>query len=74
MIFDNVLWFVSTSDETCSCLMNEERKRMNALGGRGIWLSGFFFVWPARRGEVGESGVGGKSMDSVGGSSGEGGS
>ncbi|CAL1698849.1 unnamed protein product [Somion occarium] len=47
--------------------------RMKAFGGRGMWFSGFFFPCACRR-PVGESGVGGKSIDSGGGSTGEGGS
>lgn len=75
MILESVLWLVSTSEETCWFLMKEERKRMNALGGRGMWFSGFFFAWPARRAEGdAASAVGGKSMDSCGGSCGDGGS
>jgi hypothetical protein len=46
MIFESVLWFVSTSVETCRLLMNEERNRIKALGGRGMWSSAFFFPCP----------------------------
>lgn len=75
MILESVLWFVSTSDETCWFLMNEERKRMNAFGGRGMWFSGFFFAWPTRREGEGKSVAGGgKSIPSAGGSCGDGGS
>jgi hypothetical protein len=35
MIFDRVLWLVSTSVETCRLLMNDERKSMNAFGDVG---------------------------------------
>lgn len=74
MILDRVLWFVSTSEETCWFLMNEDRKRMNAFGGRGMWFSGFFLACPLRRLGEGGSSVGGKSMPAQGGSSGDGGS
>ena len=30
-------------------MMNEERKRMNAFGGRGMWFSGRFLACAARR-------------------------
>ena len=30
----------------------EERKRMNAFGGRGMWFAGFFFEWERRRAEI----------------------
>ena len=36
MIFESVLWLVSTCVETCRLLMNEERNRIKALGGRGM--------------------------------------
>lgn len=52
MIFDSVLWFVSTSVETCRLLMKDERKRMKAFGGRGMWSSAFFFPCPGLRGAV----------------------
>jgi hypothetical protein len=74
MIFDNVLWFVSTSDETCWFLMKDERKRMNAFGGRGMWFSGFFLACPARRGAGDDGSVVGKMVNSTGRSCGEGGS
>ena len=60
MILDSVLWLVSTSVETCRLLMKEERKRMNAFGGRGMWSSAFFFPCPGFRGVV-PSGVDGNS-------------
>jgi len=41
MILESVLWFVSTSEVTCWLLMNEERKRMKALGGRGMYPEPF---------------------------------
>jgi hypothetical protein len=43
MILLKVEWLVSMVVETCCALMNEERKRMKALGGRGMWFSGRFF-------------------------------
>jgi len=36
---------------------------MKAFGGRGIWFSGFFLLWPGRRGR-GQSSGGGKMTDS----------
>ena len=69
MILDSVLWLVSTSEETCGFLMKEERKRMKAFGGRGIWFSGFFFACAARRVAVPPSLAGKRSdsaLDSVG--------
>jgi len=52
MIFDSVLWFVSTSVDTCRDLMKDERKRMKALGGRGMWSSALFFPCPGFRDAV----------------------
>ena len=49
MILDSVEWLVSTSEETCWFLMKDERKRMKAFGGRGMWFSGFFLACAARR-------------------------
>ena len=69
MILDSVLWLVSTPEETCWFLMKEERKRMKAFGGRGIWFSGFFFACAARRVAVPPSLAGKRSdsaLDSVG--------
>ena len=65
MILDSVLWLVSTSDETCWFLMKDERKRMNAFGGRGIWFSGFFFACAARRVPALLSALAGKRRDSA---------
>ncbi len=62
MILDSVLWLVSTSEETCWFLMKDERKRMKAFGGRGMWFSGFFFACAARR--VVASALAGKSSAS----------
>jgi hypothetical protein len=36
MILERVLWLPSMFPGTLSDLMKDERKRMNALGGRGI--------------------------------------
>jgi hypothetical protein len=36
MIFDSVLWLVSTPVETCWFLMKDDRNKMKALGGRGM--------------------------------------
>jgi hypothetical protein len=63
MILESVLWFVSTSVETCRLLMNEERKRMNAFGGRGMWSSAFFFPCPGFFGPAPPSEFEGKSDD-----------
>ena len=41
MILESVLWLVSTSEVTCWLLMKDERKRMNALGGRGMYPEPF---------------------------------
>jgi hypothetical protein len=49
MIAERVLWFVSTLVDTRWLFMNEERKRMKALGGRGMWLFDLFCVWTDRR-------------------------
>lgn len=35
-ILDSVPWLPSMLDDTCCDLMKDERKRMNALGGRGM--------------------------------------
>lgn len=35
-ILDSVPWLPSMLDDTCCDLMNDERKRMNAFGGRGM--------------------------------------
>lgn len=45
---------------------------MNALGGRGIWFSGFFLEWVERRG-AGSSSEGGNRRNSPGGASTNGG-
>jgi len=45
MILERVLWLPSMFPGTLSDFMNEERKRMNALGGRGIWPASRFFAW-----------------------------
>ena len=45
MILERVLWLPSMFPGTLSDLMKEERKRMNALGGRGIWPASRFFAW-----------------------------
>ena len=45
MILESVLWLPSMFPGTLSDFMNEERKRMNALGGRGIWPASRFFAW-----------------------------
>ena len=63
IILDNVEWLVSTSVETCWLFIKEDRKRMKALGGLGIWFSGFFLVWAWRRGGKPSSG-GGKRINS----------
>ena len=68
IILDRVEWFVSTSVDTCWLLMKEDLKSIKALGGRGMWFSGFFLVWAWRRGGKLSSG-GGKRINS-----GEGGS
>jgi len=60
MIFESVLWFVSTSVETCRLLMNEERNKIKAFGGRGMWSSAFFFPCPGFLGPA-PSRVDGKS-------------
>ena len=65
MILDSVEWLVSTSEETCWFLMKDERKRMKAFGGRGMWFSGFFFAWAARRVAGAPSGLAGKRRDSA---------
>lgn len=44
MILERVLWLPSMLPGTLSDLMKEERKRMNALGGRGIWPASRFFA------------------------------
>ena len=58
MILESVLWLVSTPVDTCWPLMKDERKRMKALGGRGIWSSGRFLLWVGRRDEHSPVGVG----------------
>ena len=45
MILERVLWLPSMFPGTLSDFMKEERKRMNALGGRGIWPASRFFAW-----------------------------
>ena len=45
MILESVLWLPSIFPGTLSDFMNEERKSMNALGGRGIWPASRFFAW-----------------------------
>lgn len=54
MILDRVLWFVSTSVETCWLLMKDDRKRIKALGGRGMWSSPRFLLCVGRRAEPSE--------------------
>ena len=44
MILERVLWLPSMLPGTLSDLMKEERKRMNALGGRGMWPASRFFA------------------------------
>lgn len=45
MILESVLWLPSMFPGTLSDFMKEERKSMNALGGRGIWPASRFFAW-----------------------------
>ena len=45
IILERVLWFPSMLPGTLSDLMKDERKRMNALGGRGMWPTSRFFAW-----------------------------
>jgi len=45
MILERVLWLPSMFPGTLSDFMKEERKRINALGGRGIWPASRFFAW-----------------------------
>ena len=44
IILERVLWFPSMLPGTLSDLMKDERKRMNALGGRGMWPTSRFFA------------------------------
>ena len=69
MILERVLWLPSIWPGMCWARMKEERKRMKAFGGRGIWFSGFFFACAARRVAVPPSLAGKRSdsaLDSVG--------
>src|ERR1700731_315467 len=45
MILERVEWLVSTAVETCWLRMKDERKRMNALGGRGMCPEGLRAPW-----------------------------
>lgn len=44
MILDSEPWLDSIVPGTCWFLMNSLRKRMNELGGRGMWFVARFFV------------------------------
>jgi hypothetical protein len=50
MIFERVEWLPSTLPGTCSLRMKEERKRMKALGGRGMCVFWACSSWPRRVG------------------------
>ena len=58
MIFDRVLWFPSTLPGTRWLLIKDERKRMKAFGGRGMYDASRFFAWEARA----EGGMGGEGL------------
>ena len=70
MILDKLLWFPSILSGICWALMKEDRKRMKALGGRGMCVESlrlslaFVRVGP-RAGELG-----GDMMNIVGGGGG----
>jgi hypothetical protein len=54
MIFERVLWLPSMLPGTLSDLIKEERKRMNALGGRGMWPASRFFACEGLAGDIAE--------------------
>lgn len=45
IIFESLLWLPSTLPGTFCSLMNAQRKRINALGGRGMYDGSRRFPW-----------------------------
>jgi len=45
MIFESVLWSPSTISGTYWLRMNDDLKRINALGGQGIYDASRFLLW-----------------------------
>ena len=45
MIFESVLWFPSTFSGTCWLRMNDDLKRINVLGGQGMYDVSHSLLW-----------------------------
>ena len=57
MIFESALWLPSILPGMCCARMKDERKRMNAFGGRGMYdASRFFACEPRVAASTGEPG------------------
>ena len=70
MILDKLLWFPSILSGICCALINEDRKRMKALGGRGICEESLRLSLVFVRVGPSEGELGGDMMNIVGGGGG----